>query len=177
MAVLSPALTPARKAELAAFIARHRLGVLAWKGMDGPGAALMNIAVTPELEIVFETTCYTRKFAQLERDGRVALVIGWQGQETLQYEGVAARPDGRRLEQARDIFVAAFPRKAPDEFWPGNGYFLVRPCWLRFSSYYQPRFSEEYRLAPRPAPAAAGWRARLAQRLAGNGAPGNRGAD
>jgi len=140
---------------------------MACNGPDGVRAALMNIAVTPELEIVFETTCYTRKFASLERDPRIALVIGWDGQETLQYEGMATRPDGRRLELARDTFVAAFPRKAPDEHWPGNSYFLVRPCWLRFSSYYQPRFTEEYRLAERIAPA-RGWKARLGKFLGRN---------
>ena len=156
--------TPEKKAQLHAFIARHPLAVLSWIAPDGPGAALMNIAVTPELEIAFETTCYTRKFAQLERDGRVALVIGWEGPETLQYEGVAERPDGRRHELARDTFVSAFPRKASDEYWPGNRYFLVRPCWLRFSSYYRPRFTEEYRLAERQTPSRAGWRARF-QRL------------
>ncbi len=61
-------------------------------------------------------------------------------------------------------FFAAFPGKAADEYWPGNRYFLVRPCWLRFSSYYRPRFSEEYRLAERPAPS-TGWRPRLAALL------------
>ena len=162
--------TPEKKAHLHDFLSRHRLGVLSWTAPDGPGAALMNIAVTPDLEIVFETTCYIRKFAPLERDGRVALVVGWEGQETLQYEGMAFRPDGRRHEMARDIFVAAFPRKAPDEYWPGNRYFLVRPCWLRFSSYYRPRFTEEYRLSDRRPPA-LGWCKRLAGLLAKNSAP------
>jgi hypothetical protein len=158
-----------KKAQLHGFIARHRMGVLSWLTPDGPQAALMNIAVTPELEIVFETTCYTRKFAHLERDGRVALVVGWEGQQTLQYEGMATRPEGRKQQLARDTFVAAFPRKAPDEYWPGNRYFLVHPCWLRFSSYYQPRFTEEYRVAERRAPV-SGWRERLAGLLAKNSA-------
>lgn len=161
-------LSPERKRQLHDFIAKHPLAVLGYNGVLGaPQAALMNIAVTPDLEIAFETTCYTRKFAHLERDPRVALVIGWEGQETLQYEGLATRPEARRRELARDIFVNAFPRKAPDEFWPGNDYFLVRPCWLRFSSYYHPRSSVEYRLAERPPPP-SGWRVRLRQLLARN---------
>ncbi|HJR57248.1 MAG TPA: pyridoxamine 5'-phosphate oxidase family protein [Rhizomicrobium sp.] len=161
-------LTSDKKAQLHGFITRRRLAALAYDGpRGGPQAALMNIAVTPDLEIVFETTCYTRKFMPLERDPRVALVIGWDGQETLQYEGMATRPEGRGRELARDTFVAAFPRKAPDEFWPGNAYFLVRPCWLRFSSYYQPRFTEEYFLEERRAPD-TGWRGRLARLVTGN---------
>ena len=161
-------LTPDRKKQLYDFIAKNRLAVLSYCGQQGaPQAALMNIAVTPELEIIFETTCYTRKFVHLEHDPRVAMVIGLDGQETLQYEGLAMRPEDSRRELARDTFVSAFPRKAPDEFWPGNDYFLVQPCWLRFSSYYQPRFSTEYRLAERPPPR-SDWRSRLRQLLTGN---------
>ena len=54
------------------------------------------------------------------------------------------RPEGKARERARDVFVAAFPQKESDEYWPGNSYFLVRPRWLRFSSYYRPRWMEEY---------------------------------
>lgn len=164
-----PAPSPEKMAELHDFIARHKLAVLASAGADGtPQAALVNIAVTPALEIIFETTCETRKFANLERDPRAALVIG-SGQETLQYEGLAMRPDGRERETARDAFIAAFPEKAADENWPGNSYFLVRPQWLRFSSYYRPRTIAEYVLEERKPPATGRscWlQARLFQRRA-----------
>lgn len=144
-----PAPSREKMAELRDFIARHPLAVLASTSADGaPQAALINIAVTPALEIIFETTCETRKFANLERDPRAALVIG-SGQETLQYEGVADRPEGPAREQARDAFLAAFPEKAADENWPGNSYFRVRPQWLRFSSYYRPRSIAEYELEER----------------------------
>jgi hypothetical protein len=146
-----PAPGPEKMAELQDFIARHRLAVLASSSANGaPQAALVNIAVTPALEIIFETTCETRKFANLERDPRAALVIG-SGQETLQYEGLAMRPEGWAREAARDAFIAAFPDKAADENWPGNSYFLVRPQWLRFSSYYRPRAIAEYVLEERKA--------------------------
>jgi hypothetical protein len=141
-------LTDAKKVQLLDFIGKQPLAVLSTVGRDGrPQAALMNVAVMPDLSLMFETTCETRKFGNIERDPRVALVIGWGGQETLQYEGLAERPDGRRLEAARDAFIATFPAKAPDENWPGNNYFVVQPCWLRFSSYYRPRFIGEYQMA------------------------------
>lgn len=155
-----------KKAQLVDFIRKHRLGVIATIGPQGqPQGALVNIAVLPDLSLVFETTNETRKSDNIGRDPRVALAIGWDGQETLQYEGLAEIPDGRRLEMARDAFIAAFPLKAPDAHWPGNNYYLVTPCWLRFSSYYRPRFVEEYSLAEQPAPAVPGWRGWL-RRLA-----------
>jgi hypothetical protein len=160
-------LSASRKAELTDFIRKRRLAVISTIGRNGePQAALINVAVLPDLFLVFETTCETRKSGNIERDPRVALVMGWDGQETLQYEGLAERPEGRRQEAARDAFIAAFPAKSPDEHWPGNNYFIVAPCWLRFSSYYRPRFVEEYRLAEQPAPILPGWRGWL-QRLPG----------
>lgn len=155
------------RAKLYAFLLGRRLGVLTSLGPDGaPQSALMNIAVTPDLEIIFETTCETRKFANIERDPRVSLVIGCDGQESVQYEGRATRPQGQARERLRDGFVAAFPAKAADEYWPGNHYFLVTPVWLRFSSYYRPRRVEEYRFAPEAAPH-PGLLARLRDHLGG----------
>lgn len=160
------ALPETRKTQLVEFIRKRRLGVITTIGPEGqPQAALVNIAVLPDLSLVFETTSETRKSGNIERDPRVALVMGWDGQETLQYEGLASLPDGRRLEVARDAFVATFPSKTPDEHWPGNSYYIVQPCWLRFSSYYRPRFIEEYRLADQPVPETPGWRGSL-RRLA-----------
>lgn len=151
-------LSEAKNTEFAEFIRKRRLGVISSIGPEGqPQAALVNLAVLPDLSLVFETTCETRKFGNIERDPRVALCIGWDGQETLQYEGLVEFPSGKRLEKSREAFRATFPNKASDEYWPGNNYFLVTPCWLRFSSYYRPRFVEEYQLAEQPAPMASAW--------------------
>jgi len=157
--------TPQACQKLHAFLQRHRLAVLSSIGPDGEAqSALVNIAVTPKLEIIFETTCETRKFGNIERDPRVSLVIGWDGPETVQYQGLAMRPDGPQRQQARDAFVGTFPRKESDELWPGNSYFLITPQWLRFSSYYRPRFIEEYQVAT-PILPPSGLCARLKARL------------
>jgi pyridoxine/pyridoxamine 5'-phosphate oxidase len=66
------------------------LGVLSSLGpMGAPQSALVGIAITPELEIIFDTVEKSRKFANIARDPRVAFLIGWQGEVTVQYEGVA----------------------------------------------------------------------------------------
>jgi pyridoxine/pyridoxamine 5'-phosphate oxidase len=151
-----------KRTQLADFIRKAGLAVLSSTGAEGhPQAALIDIAVMPDLTLVFETTCGTRKAANIERDPRVALVIGWSGPQTMQVEGIAEMADGRRLEQARETFLAAFPRKSPDEHWPGNNYYVVTPRWLRFSSYYRPRFIEEYQLQEVPTRRTGGWRGML----------------
>jgi pyridoxine/pyridoxamine 5'-phosphate oxidase len=61
------------------------LGVLSTLGPGGaPQSALVGIAVTPELEIVFDTVAKSRKFANIARDPRVAFVLGWQAEVTVQ---------------------------------------------------------------------------------------------
>jgi hypothetical protein len=137
------------KRKFHAFIHARSLAVIATTGPDGkPEAALMNIAVTPELEIIFETTDATRKFANLKTNSRVSFVIGWDGDETLQYDGVTERLEGRALEEARARYVSVFPQKLSHQNWPGNHYFWARPLWIRFSNYQLPRKVEEYRFRP-----------------------------
>ena len=139
------------KRKFHAFIHARSLAVIATTGPDGkPEAALMNIAVTPELEVIFETTDATRKFANLKANSRVSFVIGWDGNETLQYDGVTEWLEGRALEEAPRARYAfrSFRKKLSHQDWPGNHYFWVRPLWIRFSNYQLPRKVEEYRFRP-----------------------------
>jgi hypothetical protein len=126
------------------FIAAQNFAVVATNSAKGaPEAALVGIAVTPELEIIFETTEATRKCANLRRDPRASFVIGWGDERTLQYEGVADEPKTGELERIKDVFFAAHPDLRAHEQWPGLTYFRVKPRWIRFSSYYRPRLVEE----------------------------------
>src|SRR6266853_3982450 len=57
------------------------LGVLSSLGpMDARQSALAGIAITPELEIIFDLVEKSRKFANIARDPPVALLIGWPGE-------------------------------------------------------------------------------------------------
>lgn len=142
------AMDQATRKKLHDFIWARGQGVIATTGSAGqPEAALMDIAVTPDLQLIFETTDQTRKFANLRARPGVAFVIGWDGNETLQYDGIAEEPEGRALAEARKLYVAAFPEKISHLNWPGNHHFRARPVWIRFSSYYSPRTVEEYRFA------------------------------
>jgi hypothetical protein len=128
------------------FIRARGQGVVATTSPDGkPEAALMDLAVLPDLTIVFETTDQTRKFANLRADPRIAIVVGWVGSETLQCDGVAELTEGRALEDAQRDYFSTFPEKLAHRDWPGNHYFRVRPVWVRFSNYHPPRTVEEFR--------------------------------
>jgi len=132
---------------LLAFLRRHKSAVIATASRDGmPEAALMDIAVTPELEIIFETTTATRKFPNLKDNPYGAMVISWEENRTLQCDGDVDEPEGAAHDRIKEFYLSVFPEKASHEFWPGNAYFRLRPNWFRLSDYNSPRQIQELAL-------------------------------
>lgn len=126
-------------ASLVQFIQRHRWALLATASEAAvPQAAIVGVAVTEQLELVFDTLASSRKAANLRANAKVALVIGgWKDDEpkTLQYEGVADVPVGAELERIKAVYFSAFPDGRDRLSWPGITHFRVRPTWLRFSDF------------------------------------------
>jgi pyridoxine/pyridoxamine 5'-phosphate oxidase len=134
------------KDELYAFMQARRFAVVSSLHADGaPESALVGYAVTPELEILFDTTDATRKCANLRRDPRIAIVISWvEEEQTLQYEGIADEPRDEELERLKKVYFTAFPDGVARQEWPGLTYFRARPRWIRYSSYVRPQHIEEF---------------------------------
>jgi hypothetical protein len=123
-------------AQLVAFIRKHRWGVEASVASTGePQAAVVGIAASDDLELVFDTLDNTRKCANLRRDPRVAFVIGWDEAQTVQLHGVADEPAGPELARLQAVYFAAFPDGPSRLSWPGLTYFRVRPTWVRYSDF------------------------------------------
>ena len=129
-------------------MAQHRLGVLATIADSGqPQGALMGIAVTRDLEIVFDTIKSSRKFPNLTTRPQCSFVVGWQGEQTVQYEGRAAELHGPGLAKYKEIYFRTWPDGPSRESWPGIAYFVVRPTWIRYSDFDQdPREIHEFTL-------------------------------
>jgi pyridoxine/pyridoxamine 5'-phosphate oxidase len=124
------------RAELLAFVRRHRYAVQATTADDGaPQAAVIGIAVSPELEIVFDTLGTSRKAHNLRRDARIALVVGWDEEQTLQLEGTADEPSGDELSRLKRVYFDAFPDGPEREQWPDITYVRVRLRWARYSDF------------------------------------------
>jgi pyridoxine/pyridoxamine 5'-phosphate oxidase len=130
------------------FLRQHRLAVLASLA-DGfrPEAALVGFAVTPELEIVFDTVRTSRKYNNLIANPQVALVIGWKNETTIQYEGIASELRAGEGEDLKEAYYAVYPdgRQRAVE-WPQLTHFVVRPSWIRYSNFNSPAVIEEIRL-------------------------------
>ena len=121
------------------FLRSHRWAIAATSSLSGaPQAAIIGVAVTDELEIVFDTLASSRKAANLRVNPRVALVIGgWNDADpqTVQFEGVADFPEGVHLEQLKQVYYAAFPDGPTRLSWPEITYVRIKPRWVRFSDF------------------------------------------
>lgn len=128
------------------FLRQHRLGVLASINLEGhPEAAVVGIAVTERLEIVFDTLTSTRKYANLVAHPEAAFVVGWEDVRTVQYEGVArVLDDGEQDDALREAYFAAYP-DGRDRLrdWEGLVHFVVVPRWIRYSSFGEVNVIEE----------------------------------
>jgi general stress protein 26 len=121
--------------ELLTFLRRHKFGVVATVASDGsPEAAVVGVATTDQLEIVFDTLTSTHKYANLTREPRVALVVGWET-ATAQIHTIADEPTGAELERLKQCYFEAFPDGPTRLSWPGITYIRLRPTWARFSDF------------------------------------------
>jgi general stress protein 26 len=129
--------------ELYDFIGARKLAVISTTSSSGdPQSALVGVAVSPDLNIVFDTVKSSRKYANLKADPRISLVTGWDGEITVQYEGIAVEPEGDALDQAKSIYFKTWPDGVERQQWPGITWFLVTPRWIRYSDFNTGRIEE-----------------------------------
>ncbi|HVT07801.1 MAG TPA: pyridoxamine 5'-phosphate oxidase family protein [Polyangia bacterium] len=126
------------RAQLVRLLREYRLAVVSTVGPDGaPQSAVVGCAVSDQLEVVFDTLDTTRKAANLRRDPRISVVIGWDGEMTAQLEGVADFPAGDELERIRAVYFQAYPDGRDRLAWPGITHVRIRPRWVRWSDFVQ----------------------------------------
>jgi general stress protein 26 len=129
--------------ELYGFIQARKLAVISTTSSSGdPQSALVGVAVSPDLNIVFDTVKSSRKYANLKADPRISLVTGWDGEITVQYEGIAVGPEGDALEHAKSIYFKTWPDGIERQQWPGITWFLITPRWIRYSDFTSGRIEE-----------------------------------
>jgi hypothetical protein len=128
------------ESDVYSFIAKHKLGVLGTIGPDDkPQSALMGIAITPQLEVIFDTVKSSRKYPNLIARPACSFVIGgWgTGEQTVQYEGEAVELKPPELERYQETYFKVWADGPARMTWPGIVYFVVRPKWIRYSDFDQ----------------------------------------
>lgn len=120
------------------FLRGHALAVEASHSSGGPPqSAVVGIVVSDELEVFFDTLRTSRKAANLRRDARTSLVVGWDlaDARTVQFEGIADEPRGEDLARLQRLYFSRFPDGVERTRWPDITYFRVRPTWMRLSDF------------------------------------------
>jgi len=131
------------RAELFDFIRSHRFAVVSSVSSTGaPESAVVGFAVTPDLEIVFDTVRSSRKYGNLIANPAAAVAL-WTGEATAQYEGVAREPGGAERDRYREIYFETFPDGRDRLSWNGITHFVIRPKWIRYSNF-DTRVIEEF---------------------------------
>jgi len=125
--------------DVVAFLRRHALAVEASVRADGaPQAAVIGFIVSDELELFFDTLSTSRKYQNLMRDPRIALVVGWDDERTVQLEGVVDEPSGTTLRALQELYFARFPDGPERQKLDEIRYLRVRPTWIRYSDFSVP---------------------------------------
>lgn len=124
------------RAELVTFVRRRGLAVVATRGPDGaPEAALVGVAATDHGEIVFDTSIGSRKYCNILAYPRVALVIGWEDEVTVQCEGSADILVGADRDRCLRTYLEQYPDGRQRACAPDIAHIRVRPGWVRHSDY------------------------------------------
>jgi Pyridoxamine 5'-phosphate oxidase len=101
----------------------------------GTQSAVVGIAITDDLELVFDTLNSARKHFNLERDPRISFVVGWDAGCTAQVEGLADQPVGAESDRLKECYFARFPEGKERAKLRTIAYWRVRPTWIRFADY------------------------------------------
>jgi len=127
------------------FIRQHNLAVISTLSKDNrPEAALVGFAISEDLEIVFDTVKTSRKYQNLLENPFVAVVIGWDNETTVQYEGIAAELGGDNGVYYKEIYFEVYKDgRERAATWPHIVHFKITPNWIRYSNFNDPVVIEE----------------------------------
>ncbi len=122
-----------QKQKIEAIFESSSLCVIATMGEHKPEAALIGFSYIPDtLELIFGTFENFRKYKNLQKNNKVAFVIGWEDAKTVQYEGMAAELSGQELLEKEKIYLQKFPKSKKYLDHKEEKFFKVTPSWLRY---------------------------------------------
>lgn len=98
-------------------------------------SALIAFTQNENLELYFMTFCTSKKYANLQNNRSVSLVIGFE-YTTIQYEGIACPLIEDDVQEALHAFsIKETPCSSDFLNDPRARFFKVVPKWIRYSDY------------------------------------------
>lgn len=116
------------------FIKKHTICVISTMTTDSkPEAAVVGFGETDNWELIFGTLNTSRKYQNLKQNPNIAVVIGWDEDITVQYEGVATELTEEEAEHYKQLYHIKVPRAKKYDMIRGNVYFKISPKWIRYT--------------------------------------------
>lgn len=116
------------------FIKRHKLAVLATADNNcNPEAAVIEFSQKNNFELIFDTFSHFRKYKNIKNNPNVAVVIGWDEDITVQYEGNAVELKGAELLKCVMIHATKLPNVRKFTKIKGVKFFKIIPKWIRYN--------------------------------------------
>jgi len=136
------------KTDVLAYMRKQSLAVVSTCSANGaPQGALVGIAATDSMEVIFDTVSTSRKHQNLSRDSRVAVTFSGPDEQTLQLEGVAHPVSTSEPSDAayRETYLLAWPDGRERLTWPNLSYWRISPRWARYSDFNRGPLIAEFR--------------------------------
>ena len=123
-----------QKAKIIEFAKGLSIGVISTVTEGGqPQGAVVEFAMTDDVEIVFNTFTTYRKYANLTANPKVSFTIGWEHDVTVQYEGLARELSGDEEKKYKEIFAKKIHNASKWDAYPETRYFAIKPTWIRYN--------------------------------------------
>lgn len=116
------------------FVKSCKLAVLSTVTPDGKSeSAVLEFGQTDDLELIFDCFETSRKYKNLEANKNISMVIGWDDNITVQYEGMAKEVFDEEKKKYQKLYWSKNPKA---ERWAGREgirYYKIIPKWIRYS--------------------------------------------
>ncbi len=124
------------QADLIAYVNEKRYGVLSSIGPEGePQSAYLAVVATAQGELVFNANSDSRKVLNLQRDPRIALVLGGPDHTTLQAQGTVDFPEGPERDRLVAVYIEALPRFSRSAVNPNITFMRIAIEWSKFTDF------------------------------------------
>lgn len=117
------------------FMEQSQTCVLSTVNGGKPQSAIVGFSIDDNFDILIATKSTTRKASNIAINPNVSIVVGFEGNKTVQLEGMAKSVNAEDLSDRLDYHFERVPgaRKFADE--RGQTYFIIKPNWLRYTDY------------------------------------------
>lgn len=127
-------------------MSRHDLCVLSTvDAQSKPESAIVGFSQNDNLELLVGTSHLTRKYANIQHNPNVAVVVGDHVAE-VQYEGTVRKLDETELEERLKTHFKKLPGTPKYLNDPNQVWLLISATWLRLTVHETPNVVEEVTL-------------------------------